>query len=228
MNSDRNENPVNPLPPAVVLLFLVIVGVEAVLSLGAQGVIGGPAAVGWRLWAIQSYAFSSEIFNWMIETQRFPVDHLLRFVSYSFVHASITHAAFAGVILLAMGKMVAEAFGQWRMFVIFVTSGIGGALAYAVLINDPVPLVGSFPNVYGLIGGFTYVLWRNLSQMGENQYRAFMLIGFLMAFQLIFGLLFGGQKDWVADVAGFAVGFGLSFVLSPGGWRRIRERIRHD
>ena len=144
------------------------------------------------------------------------------------MHASITHAAFAGVILLAMGKMVAEAFGQWRMFVIFVTSGIGGALAYAVLINDPVPLVGSFPNVYGLIGGFTYVLWRNLSQMGENQYRAFMLIGFLMAFQLIFGLLFGGQKDWVADVAGFAVGFGLSFVLSPGGWRRIRERIRHD
>ena len=45
---------------------------------------------------------------------------------------------------------------------------------------------------------------------------------------LIFGLLFGGQNDWVADVAGFLVGFGLSFVLSPGGWSRVRNQIRHD
>ena len=228
MSSDPNQNPVNPLPPLVVLLFLGIVVIEAAFSLGAQGYIGGPGAVGWRLWGIQTYAFSSEIFAWMWQTQQFPPEHILRFVSYSFIHGSITHAAFAGVILLAMGKMVAEAFGQWRMLVIFLLSGVGGALVYAVLLNDPVPLVGSFPNVYGLIGGFTYVLWRNLSEMGENQYRAFMLIGFLMAFQLIFGLLFGGQNDWIADVAGFIVGFGLSFVLSPGGWSRVRDQIRHD
>ena len=228
MSSDPNSNPVNPLPPLVVALFLAIVGVEAVLSLGAYGLIGGPGAIGWRLWAIQSYAFSGEIFDWMMQSGRWPPEHLMRFVSYSFVHASLTHAAFAGVILLAMGKMVAEAFGQLRMLVIFVVSGVGAALIYAVLLDDPVPLVGSFPNVYGLIGGFTFVLWRNLEQMGENQYRAFTLIGFLMAFQLIFGLLFGGQNDWIADVAGFVVGFGLSFVLSPGGWSRVRDQIRHD
>jgi len=228
MGSNPNVSPGNPLPPAVGILFLVIVGIEAVLSLGAQGMIGGPGAVGWRLWAIQSYAFSGDIFDWMIETGRYPPEHLVRFVSYSFVHASITHAAFSGVILLAMGKMVAEAFGQGRMVIIFVLSGVGGALIYALLLDDPVPLVGSFPNVYGLIGGFTFVLWRNLGQMGQNQSRAFMLIGFLMAFQLIFGLLFGGQNDWVADVAGFAVGFGLSVVLSPGGWARVRNQIRHD
>ncbi|WP_050929101.1 rhomboid family intramembrane serine protease [Aestuariivita boseongensis] len=228
MSSDPNQNPVNPLPPLVVLLFLAIVVIEAAFSLGAQGVIGGPDAVGWRLWALQSYAFSGEIFDWMVETGQYPLDHMLRFFTYSFVHGSLTHAAFAGVILLAMGKMVAEAFGQWRMLAIFVLSGVGGALAYALILDERIPLVGSFPSVYGLIGGFTYVLWRNLGQMGENQYRAFMLIGFLMAFQLIFGLLFGGQKDWVADVAGFAVGFGLSFVLSPGGWSRVRDQIRHD
>jgi len=228
MSSDPHQNPVNPLPPAVVLLFLGIVATEATFALGAQGIVGGPAAVGWRIDAMNQYGFFAEIPRQMWHLGVWPPEHVLRFVSYSFVHGSITHAAFAGVILLAMGKMVAEAFGQWRMLVIFVLSGIGGALVYAVLVNDPVPLVGSFPNVYGLIGGFTYVLWRNLSAMGENQYRAFMLIGFLMAFQLIFGLLFGGQNDWVADVAGFGVGFGLSFVLSPGGWSRVRDQIRHD
>ena len=89
---------------------------------------------------MQSYAFSGEIFDWMAETGRWPPEHLLRFVSYPFIHASLTHGAFAGVILLAMGKMVAEAFGQWRMLVIFVISGIGGALVYADALRIASPI----------------------------------------------------------------------------------------
>ncbi|MCE8007267.1 rhomboid family intramembrane serine protease [Aestuariivita sp.] len=228
MSSDPNASPVNPLPPAVTLLFLLIVGIEAAFSLGAQGMIGGPGAVGWRLSAIQSYGFYDGILEQMWQLNYWPTEHLVRLVSYAFVHGSLTHAAFAGVILLAMGKMVSEAFGQWRMLAIFLASSIGGAVVYAIVLDDPVPLIGSFPGVYGLIGGFTYVLWRNLDQMGQNQYRAFTLIGFLMGIQLVFGLLFGGQNDWVADVSGFGMGFALSFVLSPGGWGRMRTRIRHD
>lgn len=228
MSSDPNASPVNPLPPAVTLLFLLIVGIEAAFSLGAQGMIGGPGAVGWRLSAIQSYGFYDGILEQMWQLNYWPAEHLVRLVSYAFVHGSLTHAAFAGVILLAMGKMVSEAFGQWRMLAIFLASSIGGAVVYAIVLDDPVPLIGSFPGVYGLIGGFTYVLWRNLDQMGQNQYRAFTLIGFLMGIQLVFGLLFGGQNDWVADVSGFGMGFALSFVLSPGGWGRMRTRIRHD
>jgi len=52
------------------------------------------------------------------------------------------------------------------------------------------------------------------------------LIGFLMGIQLVFGLLFGGNRDWVADLAGFVAGFGLSFVVSPGGWGRVVDRLR--
>ena len=43
------QPPVNPLPPAVIVLFLAITGVEVVLSLAEAGLVGGPAAVGWRL-----------------------------------------------------------------------------------------------------------------------------------------------------------------------------------
>ena len=221
-------SPVNPVPVSVTVLFLLIAGIEALISLGTQGVVGGPMALGWRLEAINRFAFFDEVFDQMLRLNFWPAEHLIRFVSYTFVHGSLVHAAFAGVILLAMGKMVAESFGQIRMLVIFFVSGIGAAAFFAVILDDPVPLVGSFPSVYGLIGGFTYVLWRNLEEMGQNQFRAFTLIGFLMAFQLIFGLLFGGTKDWVADVAGFVLGFGLSFFLTPGGWGRIRERIRHE
>ena len=227
MSSDPYIPPVNPMPPAVVALFLVLIGVEVSFQAGANGLVGGPAAVGWRLEAMRSYAFSGEIMAWMWETGRWPAEHLIRFVSYPFVHGSFTQALFAGVILLAMGKMVAEAMGTAAMLVIFFGSAIGGALVYGLL-QSPMPLIGAFPPVYGLIGGFTFILWRSLGAVGQNQARAFTLIGFLMGIQLVFGLIFGLDNDWVADLSGFATGFGLSFFVSPGGWMRVRSRIRHD
>jgi len=228
MSDDPNISPVNPLPPAVVALVLVIMGIEAAFSLGMRGIIGGPEAIGWRLEAFQSYAFSSEIFWWMVETGQWPAEHLIRFLSYTFVHGAFTHALFVCVFVLAMGKMVGEVMGDLVMVIIFMASAVGGAVGYAVLINGAVPLIGGFPAVYGLIGAFTYILWRQLSLVGAQQSRAFSLIAFLMGIQLLFGLLFGGQKDWVADLCGFATGFGLSFFLAPGGWARIRSTIRRD
>ncbi len=220
--------PVNPLPLAVVALFVIIVGIEAAFSLGERGLVGGAQAVGWRLAAIQSWAFSGEIFDWMWENGRWPAEHVLRFVTYPFVHASFTHALFVGVFLLAMGKMVAESFGALAMLAVFFASAIGGALAYAILLNDPMPLIGGFPAVYGLIGAFTWLLQFSLARIGANQTRAFTLIAFLMGIQLLFGLIFGGSRDWVADLGGFATGYGLSWVVSPGGWARLRAMIRHD
>ncbi len=228
MNDRDNIPAVNPLPAVVAAMFLIILGIELLFQLGARGLAGGPGAVGWRLEAIQSYAFSAQILEWMRETHRWPVEHLFRFVSYPFVHASFTHALFVGVFLLAMGKMVAEVFGNLAFLLVFFLSGIGGALVYALALYDPLPLIGGFPPVYGLIGAFTYMLWRSLSRVGANQARAFTLISILMGIQLIFGLLFGADNDWVADLAGFATGFGLSFFVSPGGWARIRGHIRHD
>ena len=228
MSDDPNISPVNSLPPAVVALVLVIMGIEAAFSLGMRGILGGPEAIGWRLEAFQSYAFSSKIFWWMVETGQWPAEHMIRFLAYIFVHGAFTHALFVCVFVLAMGKMVGEVMGDLVMVIIFMASAVGGAVGYAVLINGAVPLIGGFPAVYGLIGAFTYILWRQLSLVGAQQSRAFSLIAFLMGVQLLFGLLFGGAQDWVADLCGFATGFGLSFFLAPGGWARIRSNIRRD
>lgn len=228
MSNIHQEPAVNPLPPVVIILFLAIVIPEAVFSLGAAGVAGGPSAIGWRSAAIQTYAFSGDIFDWMIRNQVWPPEHVMRFVTYPFVHFSLTHAVIAGVFVLALGKMVAEKFGQWQMAVIFFASAAFGALSYGLLLNDGLPLAGAFPAAYGLVGAFTFLLWRGLGALGENQVRAFTLIGVLLGVQLVFGLLFDGSNDWVADLGGFVAGFGLSFVLAPGGWASIRARIRHD
>ena len=222
----RNESPVNPIPPVVLALAAVIFGVEVIFQLGARGLMGGPDAVGWRLEAITNYAFIGDVFDQMVAQNVWPLQHVLSLVSYPFVHANFTHTLFVLVFLLALGKMVAEVFAAWAVLVIFFGSAIVGAVVYALVLNDPYPLIGGYPAVYGLIGAFTFLLWVKLADTGGPQSRAFMLIGFLMGIQLVFGLLFGGGKDWVADLAGFVAGFGLSFVVSPGGWGRVVDRLR--
>jgi hypothetical protein len=107
----------------------------------------------------------------------------------------------------------------------FIHVGFTHMLLVLVFLLALGKMVG-YPAVYGLIGAFTFILWVRLGQQGAPQYRAFSLIALLLGIQLVFGLLFGGGPDWIAEVAGFAAGFLLSFVVSPGGWARVRERLR--
>lgn len=210
----------------MILLFVAIAGVEAGLSLGEAGLIGGPGAVGWRLGLIRDYGFSGQIFDWMIANRQFPLPELLRLLSYPFVHLSFTHGIFAMVLLLALGKMVAEVMGQVAFVLIFVLSGVGGAVVYGLLLDNPMWLTGAYPNVYGLIGAYTFVLWRSLGRTGEPQARAFTLIGLLMGLQLLWGVFFEVGMLWVAELAGFFCGFALCFLLAPGEWARMRAGLR--
>jgi membrane associated rhomboid family serine protease len=210
----------------VILLFLAIAGIEAGLSLGEAGVIGGPGAIGWRLGLVRDYGFSGDIFDWMVANGRWPLSEVMRVLTYPFIHLGFTHTLFAMVLLLALGKMVAEAMGQLAVLVIFVVSGIGGAVFYALILNDPVWLAGAYPNVYGLIGGYSFLMWRKLAGQGAEQYRAFTLIAVLMGLQLFWGVFFETGTLWVAELFGFFCGFGLSFLFAPGEWAKIRERLQ--
>jgi membrane associated rhomboid family serine protease len=223
---DRNAPPLNPLPAIVWVLALPIIAMEIVVGLGGAGVVGGMEGAGWRLQALERFVFSPPLMQAMIDRGDYPLLQMMRLVTYPFVHGSTTHAVFVVVILLALGKMVGEIFRWWAVLVVFFGAAIAGAFAYMLVPGNAAPLFGGYPATYGLIGGFTFLLWVNLAAVGANKYRAFSLIGFLLGIQLLFGLLFGGGYEWVADVAGFAAGFFLSFVVSPGGWGRVLDKIR--
>jgi membrane associated rhomboid family serine protease len=219
--------PLNPLPWVVWAIALPIIALELVVALAGRGLVGGAEGVGWRLQAMERFAFSPELMRYMMEVGHYPLDGLHRLVTYSLVHGTTMHAVFVVVILLALGKMVGEVFRWWAMLVVFFGSAVVAAVVYTLVLPEVrQPLIGGYPAVYGLIGGFTFLLWVNLAAVGANRYRAFSLIGFLLAVQLVFGLLFGGGWEWVADVAGFVTGFLLSFVVSPGGAGRVLDKIR--
>jgi membrane associated rhomboid family serine protease len=227
MDPDHNAPPLNPLPWVVWALALPMIAMEVVLSLGAAGVVGGSQAIGWRLQAVERFGLFPELLKFQWETGGHPLAELHRLVSYVLIHGSFTHALFAVVMLLALGKMVGEVFRWWGVLLVFLGSAAVGGAAYGLLVPGlRTQLIGAYPAVYGLIGAFTFLIWTRLALVGANRLRAFSLIGMLLAIQLVFGLLFGGGWDWVADIAGFATGFLLSFVVSPGGFRRVVEMIR--
>jgi len=226
MPRDHNAAPLNPLPPVVWLLALPIIAMEVVLALGARGLVGGAQAIGWRLDAVQRFAFSPDYLRAMWDQGQYPLDGLMRLVSYPLVHGSFSHALFTVVFLLALGKMVGEVFRPWAVLAVFFGAAAVGALVYTLVPVTQAPLLGAYPPVYGLIGAFTFLLWVKLAAVGANKYRAFSLIGFLLGFQLVAGLMFGGGWDWVAELAGFVTGFALSFVVSPGGWARVMQKLR--
>jgi membrane associated rhomboid family serine protease len=222
----REEMPFNALPPTVVALALAIVGIEVLFQVGSLGLLGGAEAIGWRVSAIQRFGFFDSVFAAMLEQGRWPLEHVIRSVSYSFIHTSFTHAIMVAVFILALGKMVGETFGAFSVLLVFTLSAIVGALSFSLLTTTSVPLLGGYPGAYGLIGAYTFILWLGLGATKQNQMRAFSLIGFLMGIQLVFAVFFGTDASWIADFAGFTVGFLTSILLVPGAIPRMFARLR--
>jgi len=226
MSEQRGESPVNPIPPLILALFVVMAGIEVVFQLGARGIVGGADAVGWRTAALMDYAFQGQFPAYMMETGQWRPEYLIRFLSYPFVHASFTQAAFAGVMLLALGKYVGEVLAPLSVFLLFALCTVGGALAMWALGQPDAWLFGAFPPVYGLIGAFTYLLWVRLGITGGPQIMAFQLIAVLAGIQFVFGLLFGFAQDWPGDLGGFVTGLIFAPVLAPGGFTALITRLR--
>ncbi|SDE86119.1 Rhomboid family protein [Paracoccus isoporae] len=231
MRPGYDESPINALPAAVWALALPMIAAEVVFGLGAIGFIGGAQGIGLRLNAMEMAAYFPQLPVRMWQLGIFDLRSAARILTYPFVHGSVTHALFVIVFTLALGKMVAEQFRPWALIALFFGASVGGASIYTgfgLLTGlDLGPLIGGYPAVYGLVGGFTFLLWVRLGVENANRLRAFTLIGALLLFQLVFGLLFGGAGyGWIADIAGFGVGFLLCFVLVPGGWQRAVAMIR--
>ncbi|MBW7921520.1 MAG: rhomboid family intramembrane serine protease [Rubellimicrobium sp.] len=228
----RSASPFNAISPVVLALAAVMTVIELGFMLGASGVIGGRAGIGWRMAAIQDWGFSPLVWDQVVTWGNTAPRLLARFVTYAFVHGSFTHALFAVAMLLALGKFVGDVFRPWAVLAVFLGGVLTGAVVFALVMPPQRYLFGAYPGVYALIGAFTWILWAGLGARGLNRLAAFRLIGFLLVLQLAFaaiGPLIGGSGvdlGFIAELASFAMGFALSVVVSPGGFRALQARLR--
>ncbi len=220
-NDDLNAHPINPLPAVVILLTCLIGGVELVFQAAEAGFLGGQQGIGWRVEAVQKFAFSDTLFDWMRLNHIYSADNMVRFFSYMFIHQTLTHMVLSLVFILALGKYVAEIVNPFVVLGIFLASGAIGAAVYSMAFDERYALVGSTPAVYGFIGAFTWLRFSKLKSEGENGFKAFYLIIFFISITIIFKVIFDGSNNWLAELTGFLVGFLMTIVLGPDGKQRI-------
>mgnify|MGYP001943142817 CR=1 FL=1 len=220
------ESAVDKVAPVVVALFCIMVAVEGVFTLAEQGVIGGRLGIGWRLAAVQDFGLPGRLVPLMLERGEWPLGQLSRLLTYPFLHGDFTGMIFGAVITLALGKFVGDSFHPLAVLAVFFSASVVGGLVWGLVSGDQTYLIGALPAGYGLIGAFSFIMWSRLKLLGESQLKAFQLIGMLLAIQLVLGVLFGGGTSWIAELAGFATGFALSFLVCPGGFARLRAGIR--
>jgi membrane associated rhomboid family serine protease len=230
-----DPSPINPIPPVVVALFLGLVGIELVLTLGQMGYIGGPQAVGWRISLQEQYGFSPTVWARITEGRWTDISLVRRLVTFPIVQGGFTEVAFAGALLLALGKFLSETFHVAAFLLVLLVSTVFGAVGfgiYGVAVGVNTPLTGAFSVVFGLIGAYTYTIWKNAKETGGNQLIAFRIVIVLMCLQLVWVGLgeliegFRGRPTWVANLSAFAAGFAISTLAAPGGWTGFLRRIR--
>ena len=228
MRPGHAESPFNPLPPVLWALAVALILPEIAFFVGGAGGIGGNTAAGMRTNAIQMTAWVPDLvlMGWP-GAIRF--DQFYRLLTYPFVAISPMGTLFVVAFTLALGKAVSTAFRPWAVLAIFFGASDGGALVHTALVALPgmvrMPLVGGYPAAYGLIGAFTWLLWMRLRATGGNPARAFLLIGALILFQASFAIIYRQLPgEWIAEFAGFGIGFFLCFLVAPGALRRLRQR----
>ena len=233
MRQSHEERLVNYLPPVAAAVSVAIFAVEVIFQIGQRGLASGSGGVSWRRDALLQYGFSDAAFDRMLDLWVWDFGVLLRMLSYSFVHYGMMQVLFVCVLILALGKWVSEYLSQWAVLTVLLAAAMFGAIIYGLVLDTSLVLVGGFPAAYGLIGAFTFLLWARLVETGGPRGRAFLLIGTLVVIQLTFslvgGFLTGGAAvnwDWIANLAGFVAGFGVTVLASPGGWKRAVQRLR--
>ena len=214
--------PFQRLPVPAALLAVAVLGVEAVVQLGAAGMVGGPEAVGWRMRAVTALGFHDPLFDHLVTRRAVTGEGLARLLAYPLVHGAALHAVLGAVLVLALGKAVADALGTRTMVAVALAGSVAGALAYGLFEDSRVALIGVYPMVYGLIGGWSLALWRRADD-GRGRALAFRLVGVMLGLQVAFRLVLGGADLWIADLGGFVAGFALAAVLAPGGAAALRR-----
>lgn len=215
----------NPLPWVVWLLALPIIAVEVLIALGQSGLVGGAAAIGWRLDAVNLFGYAPDFQRALLAQGAWVDPGWLRLVTHPVAHLSFTDALFAVVILLAIGNMIGRLFSAPAMVALFFGSAVGAAVIYT-LMGFRAPLIGADGAVYGLIGAYTWTRWVQFPAGHPERFRAFTLAGFLIGLRVFFWLVFGGSMAWIAAVIAVPVGFGLAILVAPGGLARLVARLR--
>jgi rhomboid protease GluP len=136
-----------------------------------------------------------------------------RLATSMFIHFGIVHL---GVNLLALwdaGRLVERLYGRAHFLVLYLCSGIAGALA-SVAWNPWVNSAGASGAIFGVFGALLAYMLDRRNRVPAAAMRSHAIVTALfLAYSLAYGFA-GTNIDNAAHLGGLAAGFGLGFMLA--------------
>jgi membrane associated rhomboid family serine protease len=196
-------------------------------------------------WTIEVFGFIPKRYDSTLLAMPFPGGAGAKawsFVTYSLLHANLSHIIFNVLWLLPFGSAVARRFGPIRFFVFMAVTAVAGALAHLITHEHAVaPMIGASASVSGAMAAairFAFVQGSFLSfRRGDADAAAQVpalslskalrnprVLGFLAVWfgvNIIFGVgsiavgADGASVAWQAHIGGFFAGLLLFSLFDP-------------
>ncbi|MCU0896094.1 MAG: rhomboid family intramembrane serine protease [Burkholderiales bacterium] len=136
-----------------------------------------------------------------------------RLASSTFIHFGVVHLAVNLLALWDAGRLVERLYGSAHFLVLYLASGIAGALA-SVAWNPWVNSAGASGAIFGVFGALLAYLFDRRNGVPPAAMRSHAIVtGLFLAYSLAYGFA-GTNIDNAAHLGGLAAGFGLGFMLA--------------
>jgi membrane associated rhomboid family serine protease len=232
---DAPREPIITLPPALTAYILLIAVIHLRVLLPPE----------WENWTIDVFGFIPKRYDSTLVDLTFPGGEgakVWTFVTYSLLHANLSHIGFNVLWLLPFGSALARRFGALRFFLFMAVTAAAGALAHLVTHEHAVaPMIGASASVSGTMAAairFAFVRGSFLSfnrgdadaaakvpalslsrALRDPRVLAFLAVWF--GVNIVFGVgsiaigMEGANVAWQAHIGGFFAGLLLFSLFDP-------------
>jgi membrane associated rhomboid family serine protease len=233
--ADAVREPILTLPPALTAYIILLAVIHFRVFLPVE----------WENWTTDVFGFIPKRYDSALIDLPFPGGEgakVWTFVTYSLLHANLTHLGFNVLWLLPFGSALARRFGGSRFFLFMAVTAVAGALAHLVTNeHSEAPMIGASASVSGAMAAairFAFVRGSFLSfnrgdaeaaakvpalslsrALRNPRVLAFLLVWF--GVNLIFGVgsiaigTDGASVAWQAHIGGFFAGLVLFALFDP-------------
>ncbi len=210
------------VPAALWALVGAMAVIELLLTGADRGWFGVPQ---WRSIAFVYGAFWQPLLDGFARPV-FPGQVTAMFLTHAMLHGGLFHLMMNGIILLALGKFIAEQVGAVALMVVFAVSAVAGGAAFGLINTAPVPMIGASGAVFGFIGLWQYWEYAVRREHGLPVRPVLATIGALVVINVVLMVALGGGLAWQAHLGGFVAGWALGPVMT-GIARRKGLATRH-
>ncbi|MFN7224060.1 MAG: rhomboid family intramembrane serine protease [Paracoccaceae bacterium] len=207
-DEDDTPGPIDWRNPALLGLFVLCLVPELALTGAEWGLWGTPR---WRVWAVQNAGFWAGLLgNWR---SNYALQPYTMFLTYGFLHAGIVHFLVNMVTLFSLGGPLAEQLGTRGFALVYAVSIIGGAIGFAVLSSQVLPMVGASGALFGLAGAHVALHYRARRANHDTLGPVVRAVLGLIALNVVLWWAMSGQLAWETHLGGFLTGWIVATAL---------------